>query len=115
MHGKPLRCRLARVLCATQQNGRQCRQKRIPERVAAAYRLLRKQLIQPGISLKAPSAAAGGQVQVTAQGGHNTILFFDFRYHRVLRVGLGFHADPSPGFSITPRDNAAARAGAYHG
>lgn len=77
-----------------QQQRQHQRQHASPHRVAAVHGFLGQQFVQARIALKSPGSAAQRQMQVTTQGGNDsTSLIFDFRYHRVLGVGLGLVAE----------------------
>lgn len=93
------------------QHSQQRRHRIEPPGVDAALRLPRKKRLQTGISLESPGPAAQDQMQITAQNGDDTILVFDFRYHR---VGLGSGVMLTAAPTTSPRcnrDNAAASVG----
>lgn len=90
------------------QHSQQRRHRIEPPGEGAALRLPRKKRLQAGISFEAPGPAAQGQMQITAQNGNDTILVFDFRYHR---VGLGSGVASTSTLTSSSRYNPAVPVG----
>lgn len=90
------------------QHSQQGRHSIEPPGMGAVLRLLRKKRFQAGISLESPGPAAESQMQITAQNGDDTILVFDFRYHR---VGLGSGVASTSTLTSSSRYNPAVPVG----
>ena len=79
-----------------------------PPEANALLRLAGHQGLQPGILFETPGPATQSQMQAAAKNGNDTILVFDFRYHR---VGLGSGVASTSPLTSSSRYNPAVPVG----